>query len=243
MLESDPVLLDAHGLGGNDKLLLTLSQHLCADHTGKTGPAEQAQNNHDDEDSGILVYRHGPYDVGQHHGKWQEGQRREYLCHAHEQHIHPAAEVSGETAHDNGDDGGNHYSHRADGHGHFAAVDNTGEDITAAAVGAQGVPLEAHALYQLILAVDHVGLLGACVDQAALVAVHVALAAVVMAPGIYVAAFAHGYKVPGAGLDLYHLLIGGDGRNILLAVFSGAEDHQAAIVHDEAVAVVGSGDI
>ena len=72
---------------------------------------------------------------------------------------------------------------------------DSGEYVAASAVGTERIAAEADAFHQLIFAVYHIALLGAGVDKAAPVAIHVALAAVVMTPCVHVAGFADCHKV------------------------------------------------
>ena len=64
-----------------------------------------------------------------------------------------------------------------------------------------------------------------------------------MTPCVHVAGFADCHKVTGTRLDSHYLFVCGSFGDILFAVFGGAEYHHAAIVHYEAVAVIGSGNI
>ena len=243
MEEGDAPLLHAHGPGRGDKFLLTLGQNLAADQPGQARPAQHAQDNHDDEDPGVLMDIGGLEDGRQAQRKGEEGDGPHDLAHTHEQHIHNAAEIAGDTAHNDADDGGDDDGHRADGHGHLAAVYNAVEHIAAHLVGAHDIALQPPAAHKapvlegivLEAAGDH-GIRRAFLLQRV---GHIALVAVVLPPGVYPPLVGEQGKVPGAAAD-------GDGVLIVHQLGHGvlhAGHDDLAVVGDQRQGAAGGGNV
>ena len=132
---------DAAGLSSGHKLLLTQGQDLAADQTGDAGPSQEAQDQHQVQHTDLRVHAHAV------HGRAQDDDQRrgrdavENIHDTHDEIIHPAAEVAGDTAQDHAQRGGNDDHDEADAQGYAAAVHQTGQHIHTVLIGAQRVGL------------------------------------------------------------------------------------------------------
>src|SRR5699024_6575767 len=82
-------------------------------------------------------------DRGKDDTEWQERDGGHNLCQTHEEVIHLAALVAGDTAHQDADDGGDNNGDGADGHRHAAAREQAAEQIAAEVIGAHEVAVKA----------------------------------------------------------------------------------------------------
>src|SRR5699024_6810379 len=130
-------------LCGDYKLFFTFRQDLTAYHAGKTCPRQQAKYHHYHEDTCVFRYIRACKYRRKYEWERQEGNIVLLLGDEQEQQIHPAAEVAGLTADDDGYHRGNYDGYGADGHGLFAAVHYAGKDISAQFVRAHKVALAA----------------------------------------------------------------------------------------------------
>ena len=141
MLEDPAGDADTTGLGGRHELLLTQGQDLATDQTGNTGPAQEAQDQHQVYHSQPAIHTLSVHGGTQNDDDGHGGDAVEDIHHTHDEVIHPAAEITGNAAEDDADDGLNDDDDEADHQGHTAAVHQAGQHIHAVAVGTHQVLL------------------------------------------------------------------------------------------------------
>src|SRR5699024_7813450 len=148
--EDDAELLDAQSLGRGNELLLALGQHAAAHQAGDAGPGEEAQDEHNQDDT-LQLGNTVAQNTGQDNTEGKEGDGGDNLGQAHQQVVQLAALVARDAAHNHTDEGGDDNSDSAHGHGHAAAHNQTAEHVAAKAVGAHQVAIQAPALHLAIL--------------------------------------------------------------------------------------------
>ena len=130
---------DAAGFRGGHELLLPQGEDLAADQTGHARPAQKAQDQHQVDHSDLRVHagiiHGGAQDDDDGHG----GDAVEDIYDPHDEHIHPLAEIAGETAQDHAQHRGDDFHDEADDQRHSSAVHQAGHHVHAVAVRTQPV--------------------------------------------------------------------------------------------------------
>ena len=152
MLDSDLDIAGTKILGGNNIVTLLEGHGLGAGDTGDRGPGEQTQNADQCCHAG---FEEGVQNDHQQHG----GQRQEDIGKAHEQHIQLAADIAREDADGGADTDGDQHGREADQQRDAAAVEGTGEVVTAEFVTAK--EMLQRGLGKLICTAQAVGIVGA----------------------------------------------------------------------------------
>ena len=118
-----------NGLGGKNEFLLLQAQDLAAHNTGHIHPVHAAQGNNDALDAGTQ-HLHDQDNIQ------RQGNGGDNIHNTHHDHIHGAAQVTGNTAVQNADDEVDERSHQGNQHGNAGAVHQAGQHIAAQGVSA-----------------------------------------------------------------------------------------------------------
>src|SRR5438093_1577296 len=123
-------LAGAGDLGQLDEVALAQAQHLAADDTRIARPVHRAQ---DDDD-----VPHARADHGREEDREDDRRQGEPgVGHAHDDLVHPAAQVAGDDAERGPDAAGHERAHQPDDQRHARAVDQTTQDVAALEIGAE----------------------------------------------------------------------------------------------------------
>ena len=118
--------------GGGDIVELALELGLGADDAGEAGPVDDDDGEHDGAEAGADG-------GGKHNGQKHRRERHPDVDEARHDGVDEPAEIAGDEAEERADEAGEDRGNDGDEGGDTGAVDETGEDIAAEAVGAEKV--------------------------------------------------------------------------------------------------------
>ena len=135
--------------GGRHVVLLLLDHHGTTHGAGVLHPVRQRDGDDDDVDGHVIPQTAGQDAPGNTEDEQCHQQHREGELHvgnAHDEHIQPAAPITGQHAQGDADEHGQQHGQATDQHRHAQPIQNGGPDITPLVVGTQPVAVPRDAL-------------------------------------------------------------------------------------------------